>query len=69
MRKQSIATVGQEKSDNAHRIVQEALRKAATATTTNGAIDLLGEALLELDRLLALKSARTRLSHSMRVAA
>jgi ribosomal protein S7 len=69
MRKQSIARVCQEKSNNAHRIVQEALRKAATATTTNGAIDLLGEALLELDRLLAVKSARAGWSRSARVAA
>ena len=69
MRKQFIARVGHEKSDNAHRIVQEALRKAATAATTNGAIDLLGEALLELDRLLAVKSARAGWTHSTRVAA
>lgn len=69
MRNQSIARVDQARSDNAHRIVQEALRKAATATTTNGAIDLLGEALLELDRLLAVKSARAGWSPSARVAA
>ncbi|SAK58065.1 hypothetical protein [Caballeronia ptereochthonis] len=69
MRKQFIARVGQENSANAHRIVQEALRKAATATTTNGAIDLLGEALLELDRLLAAKSARAGWHYARRVAA
>ncbi|CAL8474805.1 hypothetical protein [Caballeronia sp. S22] len=55
MKKQSIKRVSNEKADNAHRIVQEALRSAATAATTNGAIDLLGEALVKLDRLLAVK--------------
>lgn len=69
MRKQSIARVREEKSNNAHRIVQEAIRNAATATTSNGAIDVLGEALLALDRLLAAKSARTRWSPPARAAA
>ncbi|MEM5461457.1 hypothetical protein VSR69_42840 [Paraburkholderia phytofirmans] len=36
-----------------HEVVQHALRSAATASTTNGAIDVLGEALLEVERLAA----------------
>jgi ribosomal protein S7 len=58
MRKQSITRIGKEKTDNAHQIVQDALRDAATAATTNGAIDLLGEALIKLDRLLTVKSGK-----------
>lgn len=42
-----------------HEIVQHALRSAATASTVNSAIDVLGEALLELERLVELRGART----------
>lgn len=42
-----------------HEIVQNALRSAATASTANGAIDALGEALLELERLVGNSSLRT----------
>jgi hypothetical protein len=56
MEKQFIARIGKAKPESAHQIVQAALRSAATASTPNGAIDLLGEALLELERLLALNS-------------
>ncbi|MCP3705678.1 hypothetical protein M3I54_01500 [Paraburkholderia sp. CNPSo 3274] len=58
MEKQCIAAIGKAKPESAHQIVQDALRSAATASTPNGAIDLLGEALLELERLLALNGAR-----------
>ena len=57
MEKQLIAAIGRAQPGNAHQIVQDALRSAATASTPNSAIDLLGDALLELERLLALKSA------------
>lgn len=57
MEKQFIAS-GKAKPESAHEIVQDALRNAATASTPNGAIDLLGDALLELERLLALNSER-----------
>ncbi|MEX3789545.1 hypothetical protein [Paraburkholderia sp. BR14374] len=56
MEKQFIARIGKARPESAHRIVRAALRSAATASTPNGAIDLLGEALLELERLLALNS-------------
>lgn len=42
-----------------HEIVQHALRSAATASTVNSAIDVLGEALIELERLVAYRSERT----------
>ncbi|MGP8436379.1 hypothetical protein [Paraburkholderia fungorum] len=42
-----------------HDIVQHALRSAATATTANGAIDALGDALLELERLVGSSSQQT----------
>ncbi|MHB9841781.1 hypothetical protein Q8F57_044105 [Paraburkholderia terrae] len=42
-----------------HEIVQHALRNAATASTVNSAIDVLGEALLELERLVAFRSEQT----------
>ncbi|MCX5540477.1 hypothetical protein M3A49_13395 [Paraburkholderia sp. CNPSo 3076] len=58
MKKHLIARMGKAKTQNAHRIVQYALRSAATASTPDTAIDLLGEALLELERLLARRSAR-----------
>jgi hypothetical protein len=58
MEMQFIAAIGKTNPENAHQIVQDALRSAATASTPNVAIDLLGEALLELERLLALNSAR-----------
>jgi len=69
MRKHLIARIGKAKEQNAHQIVQDALRNAATASTPNTAIDLLGEALLELERLLARKSARVQRFSSTRVAA
>jgi len=56
METQFIARIGKARPESAHQIVQAALRSAATASTPNGAIDLLGEALLELERLLALNS-------------
>jgi len=56
MENQFIARIGNARPESAHQIVQAALRSAATASTPNGAIDLLGEALLELERLLALNS-------------
>jgi hypothetical protein len=58
MEKQLIARFGKAKPENAHQLVQDALRSAATASTPNGAIDLLGDALIELERLLALTSMR-----------
>jgi hypothetical protein len=36
-----------------HEIVQHALRSAATASTASSAIDVLGDALLEVERLVA----------------
>jgi hypothetical protein len=57
MEKQLIARIAKAKPQNAHQIVQDALRSAATASTPNTAIDLLGDALLKLERLLALKRA------------
>ncbi|TDY23081.1 hypothetical protein B0G81_3412 [Paraburkholderia sp. BL6665CI2N2] len=42
-----------------HDIVQHALRSAATASTTNGAIDVLGQALLEVERLAVRPSVLT----------
>jgi len=69
MKQQLIARISKTKTQNAHRIVQDALRSAATASTHNTAIDLLGEALLELERLLARKRARVRRFASTRVAA
>ncbi|MGF6651002.1 hypothetical protein OKW50_005743 [Paraburkholderia youngii] len=58
MEKPFIARIGKARPESAHQIVQAALRSAATASTPNGAIDLLGEALLELERLLALNSGQ-----------
>lgn len=58
MEKRRIAGVGQAKTENLHQIVQQALRGAVTASTPDSAIDLLGEALLELERLVAQTSAR-----------
>ncbi|HLX00682.1 MAG TPA: hypothetical protein VKS80_01045 [Trinickia sp.] len=49
----------QPKPHAVHDIVQHALRSAATATTTNGAIDALGDALLELERLVGNSSQQT----------
>ncbi|WP_321945284.1 hypothetical protein [Paraburkholderia sp. J10-1] len=57
MEKRRIARVSQAKTGSLHQIVQQALRGAATASTPDGAIDLLGEALLELQRLVARTSA------------
>ena len=50
--------IGQSKTEVIHEIVQYALRCAATAPTPNRAIDVLGEALLELERLVAHVSMR-----------
>ncbi|BCG05493.1 hypothetical protein PPGU19_100610 (plasmid) [Paraburkholderia sp. PGU19] len=58
MEKQLIARIGKANPENAHQIVQDALRSAATASTSNSAIDVLGDALLELARLLVLTSLR-----------
>ena len=58
MEKQLIARIGKAKPEDVHQIVQEALRGAATAATPNSAIDTLGDALLELERLLGIKSER-----------
>lgn len=55
---QLIVKIGKAKPEIAHQIVQAALRSAATASTPNRAIDLLGDALLEVERLLALTRAR-----------
>jgi len=49
---QLIVKIGKAKPEIAHQIVQAALRSAATASTPNRAIDLLGDALLEVERLL-----------------
>ncbi|WP_176054730.1 hypothetical protein [Paraburkholderia caribensis] len=54
MQEQWIAKAGKARSENAHQIVQDALRSAATASTPNSAIDLLGDALLQLERLISL---------------
>ncbi|MGT2477256.1 hypothetical protein [Paraburkholderia terrae] len=50
---------GQPEIGVVHEIVQHALRSAATASTVNSAIDVLGEALLELERLVVLKKSLT----------
>ena len=39
---------------NIHAIVQEALRSAAVASTPNSAIDVLGDALLQLERMIGI---------------
>jgi hypothetical protein len=56
-----LFTLQSRQSENGvvHEIVQHALRTAATASTPDSAIDVLGEALLELERLIALRSAWT----------
>jgi hypothetical protein len=69
MKKQLIARIAKRKTENAHQIVQDAIRSAATAATPDTAIDLLGDALLKLERLVALKGARVHGSPSARVAA
>lgn len=46
----------QPRTEVIHEIVQHALRSAATASNSNVAIDVLGDALLELERLVALRS-------------
>ncbi|WP_321923470.1 hypothetical protein [Burkholderia sp. BCC1998] len=40
------------KHRTAHKIVQHALKSAAIAETLNGAIDVLGDALLELELMI-----------------
>lgn len=57
MEKRFTAAAGPAKTADLHRIVQRAIRSAATASTPNSAIDLLGEALLELERLVAQTNA------------
>lgn len=59
MAQQVTFQFGQSKGEVVHEIVQHALRSAATASTANSAIDVLGEALLELERLVAHRSVRT----------
>jgi hypothetical protein len=59
MAQQPRARGEQLKPHAVHEIVQHALRSAATASTANGAIDALGEALLELERLVGNSSQRT----------
>ncbi|WP_341318416.1 hypothetical protein WN982_25555 [Paraburkholderia sp. IMGN_8] len=53
---------GQSRTEVIHEIVQHALRSAATASNPNVAIDVLGDALLELERLVALRSVLTHSS-------
>ncbi|WP_233860088.1 hypothetical protein [Paraburkholderia sp. HD33-4] len=57
MEKRSTAAAGAAKTAHLHRIVQRAIRSAAIASTPDSAIDLLGEALLELERLVAQTNA------------
>ncbi|AUT66412.1 hypothetical protein [Paraburkholderia terrae] len=59
MAQQLTSQIGQPKTEVVREIVQHALRNAATASTSNGAIDVLGEALLELERLVAHRSVCT----------
>jgi hypothetical protein len=59
MAQQSRPQGVQPKPHAVHEIVQHALRSAATAATANGAIDALGDALLELERLVGNSSQQT----------
>jgi hypothetical protein len=53
MAQQPTPQSGQSDTEVIHEIVQHALRSAATASTESGAIDVLGDALLGLERLIA----------------
>lgn len=53
MAQQLTSQSGQSDTKVIHEIVQHALRNAATASTESSAIDVLGDALLELERLVA----------------
>lgn len=57
MEKRLTAGARKAEAENLHQIVQQALRGAVTAATPDSAIDLLGEALLELERLIAQSEA------------
>ncbi len=59
MAHQIMFQVGSSNTEVIHELVQHALRSAATASTTNGAIDVLGQALLEVERLAAHTSVLT----------
>ncbi|MFL9965190.1 hypothetical protein PQR02_29900 [Paraburkholderia sediminicola] len=59
MAQQLMSQIGQSKTGVVHEIVQHALRIAATASTSNGAIDALGDALLQVERLVTHRSVRT----------
>lgn len=53
MAQQLTSQSGQTDTEVIHQIVQHALRTAATASTESSAIDVLGDALLGLERLIA----------------
>jgi hypothetical protein len=59
MTQQLTFQLGSPNTEVIHEIVQYALRSAATASTANGAIDVLGQALLEVERLVAHKGVLT----------
>ncbi|TCF96964.1 hypothetical protein BZM26_34465 [Paraburkholderia strydomiana] len=59
MAHQIMSQIGSSNTEVIHEIVQHALRSAATVSTTNGAIDVLGQALLEVERLAAQTSGLT----------
>jgi hypothetical protein len=59
MAQQLTYPIGPLNTEVIHEIVQCALRSAATASTANGAIDVLGQALLEVERLVAHTSTLT----------
>jgi hypothetical protein len=46
-------TARSEQSQSIHEIIRNALRCAAVASTPNGAIDLLGDALTQLDKIVS----------------
>jgi hypothetical protein len=58
MAQQFRAQIRRSKPQAIREIVQHALREAATAATPNGAIDVLGDALLELERLVERRRVR-----------
>lgn len=58
MARQITTLSGQSNFDMPHEIVQHALRSAAVASTPNDAIDVLGEALLELEKMMAVSRAQ-----------
>ncbi|TDY19882.1 hypothetical protein B0G81_0003 [Paraburkholderia sp. BL6665CI2N2] len=59
MAHQNMFQVESSNTEVIHEVVQHALRSAATAATTNGAIDVLGQALIEVERLAAQTSVLT----------